>query len=172
MRWSSNQLKSRRGQLQIAETLVSVSLMLILALLLINAANQANNTYSDLTHLQHTATDILWTADEAGLLRPVVYLHNQAEFLSNYTSYLDNLNEYISSVLTDNLGFVLRISGISNDVIDNDYIYLIGVEGDIRALQQGKEGVHASYFVGSFSSAYYGLYTNQYLLDLYIWEKI
>ncbi len=172
MRWSSNQLKSRRGQLQIAETLVSVSLMLILALLLINAANQANNTYSDLTHLKHTASDILWTADEAGLLRPVVYLHNQAEFLSNYTSYLDNLNEYISSVLTDNLGFVLRISGISNDVIDNDYIYLIGVEGDIRALQQGKEGVQASYFVGSFSSAYYGLYTNQYLLDLYIWEKI
>ena len=172
MRWSSNQLKSRRGQLQIAETLVSVSLMLILALLLINAANQANNTYSDLTHLQHTASDILWTADEAGLLRPVVYLHNQAEFLSNYTSYLDNLNEYISSVLTYNLGFVLRISGISNDVIDNDYIYLIGVEGDIRALQQGQEGVQASYFVGSFSSAYYGLYTNQYLLELYIWEKI
>jgi hypothetical protein len=166
-------MRTRRGQLQIAETLVSVSLMLILALLLINAADQANNAYSDLTNLQHTASDVLWTADEAGLLRPVIYLYNQPEFASNFTDYHNNLGEYISSVLPDSYGYVLRISEVVNQVVSEEYIYLIGIEDDIRALQNNPEGgVQATYFVGSFSSGYFGIFTNQYLVELYLWEKI
>ena len=172
MREIHNKVKYRRGQLQIAETLVSVSLMLILALLLISAANQTINNQTGVKHLQQIAFDTLWTADDAELLRPVVYLYNQPAFLSNYTYHLDILDEYISSALTDVIGFVLRMSEITNNTAEDEYIYLIGVEMDIRSLQQGKEGIQASYFVGSFSSSYYGLYNNQYIVDLYVWEKI
>ena len=173
MRVSELIMRTRRGQLQIAETLVSVSLMLILALLLINAADQANYTYSDLTKLQHTASDILWTADESGLLRPVIYLHDQPEFTGNFTIYHDNLGEYISSVLPDSYGYVLRMSEVVNQVISEEYIYLIGIEDDIRALLNNPEGgVQVTYFVGSFSSGYFGIFKSQYLVELYLWEKI
>jgi len=97
MRHKHLQLKNRRGQLQIAETLVSVSLMLILALLLINAAEQVNNSYSNVINLQQTASDILSTADEAGLLRPVVFLYNETDYYSDYMSKLDILTDYIDS---------------------------------------------------------------------------
>ena len=164
--------KTRRGQLQIAETLVSVSLMLILALLLISAADQVNKSDSDLESLQNTATDILLTADEANLLRPVIYLYDQLEHNSEYIYHLDILNDFITFSLQDALGFVLRMSAVQGQVILETYIYLIGSQASILALQQGGDGVQSNYFVGSFSSAEYGQFTSQYLVELYLWEKI
>ena len=164
--------KTRRGQLQIAETLVSVSLMLILALLLINAADQVNKSQSDFERLQNTATDILLTADEANLLRPVVYLYDQLEYHSEYTYHLDILNDFITFSLQENLGFVLRMSEVQGQKILDTYIYIIGSQASIVALQQGGDGVQSSYFVGSFTSADYGQFTSQYLVELYLWEKI
>ncbi|MHA1541646.1 MAG: hypothetical protein ACTSQH_01565, partial [Candidatus Hodarchaeales archaeon] len=108
MRLKQLQLKNRRGQLQIAETLVSVSLMLILALLLINTANQVNNSHSNIINLHQTASDILLTADEAGLLRPVVFLHGQSEYSSDYTASVKILGDFIDSILTANTDFALR----------------------------------------------------------------
>ena len=172
MRQKQLRLKNRRGQLQIAETLVSVSLMLILALLLINAANQVNNSYSNTLNLQYTASDILFTADEAGLLRPVVFLHGQIEYLSDYTLNLEILTDYIDSSLTANIGFALRMRTVNNEVVSSEYIYLIGSQANIATLQQGSEGIIANYFTGSFSSAIYGNFDDQYLVDLYLWEKV
>jgi hypothetical protein len=172
MRYKQLRLKNRRGQLQIAETLVSVSLMLILALLLINAANQVNNSYSNTINLQNAAADILLTADEAGLLRPVVYLYGQNEYFSDYTSSLEILTEYIDSSLTASIGFVLRMRTVNDEVVTSEYIYLIGSQANIAALQQGSEGIIANYFTGSFSSAIYGNFADHYLVDLYLWEKV
>jgi len=172
MRQKQLRLKKRRGQLQIAETLVSVSLMLILALLLINAADQVNNSYSNTISLQQTASDILLTADEAGLLRPVVFLHNQVEYYSDYSSNLEILTDYIDSSLTANLDFALRIRPVIDQVVTLEYIYLIGSEASIAILQRGSEGIISNYFIGSFSSANYGNFADQYLVDLYLWEKV
>jgi hypothetical protein len=172
MRQKHLRFKKRRGQLQIAETLVSVSLMLILALLLINAADQVTKSYSNSVNLRQAASDILITADEAGILRPVVYLYDQTEFSSGYTSNLDVLKHYIDSSLTANIGFALRMRVLIDQVVTSEYIYLIGSQGDIIALQQGSEGIFANYFVGSFSSAFYGNFADQYLVDLYLWEKM
>ena len=73
--------------------------MLILALLLISAADQVNKSDSDLESLQNTATDILLTADEANLLRPVIYLYDQLEHNSEYIYHLDILNDFITFTL-------------------------------------------------------------------------
>ncbi|MHA2138786.1 MAG: hypothetical protein ACXABU_04865 [Candidatus Hodarchaeales archaeon] len=172
MKMSKILRKKRRGQLQIAETLVSVSLMLILALLLINAADQVNKSQSELESLRNIASDVLLTADEANLLRPVIYLYDQAEYVSEYNIHLDILNDFITFSLQDNLGFVLRMSEVQGQEILNPYIYLIGSQTSIIALQQGGDGVQSSYFVGSFSSSEYGHYTTHYLVELYLWEKI
>ena len=172
MKQKQLRLKNRRGQLQIAETLVSVSLMLILALLLINAANQVNNSYSNTMNLQHAASDILLTADEAGLLRPVVFLYDQIDYYSDYTANLEILTDYIDSSLTANIGFVLRMRTVIDQVVTSEYIYLIGSQANIAVLQQGGEGIIANYFAGSFSSAIYGNFADQYLIDLYLWEKM
>ncbi|MHA2172569.1 MAG: hypothetical protein ACXAB7_22075 [Candidatus Kariarchaeaceae archaeon] len=172
MRRKQLQLKNRRGQLQIAETLVSVSLMLILALLLINTANQVNNPHSNIINLQQTASDILLTADEAGLLRPVVFLYDQSEYTSDYTASVKILGDFIDSILTANIDFALRMRTVVDQVVTLDYIYLIGSQSSIVALQQGSEGIIANYYVGSFSSAIYGNFADHYLIDLYLWEKV
>ena len=153
MRLKQLQLKNRRGQLQIAETLVSVSLMLILALLLINTANQVNDSHSNIINLHQTASDILLTADEAGLLRPVVFLHDQSEYSSDYSASVKILGDFIDSILTANIDFALRMRAVVDQVVTSDYIYLIGSQSSIVALQQGSEGIIANYYVGSFSSA-------------------
>ena len=171
MRYKQLQLKKHRGQLQIAETLVSVSLMLILALMLISAADQVNNSYSNTKNLQQTASDILLTADEAGLLRPVVFLYNQGDYLSDYTSNLGIIIDYIDSSLTANIDFALRMRAVIDQVVSSEYFYLIGSHTSIVTLQQGSEGILANYFVGSFSSAIYGNFADQYLVELYLWEK-
>ena len=172
MRLKQLQLKNRRGQLQIAETLVSVSLMLILALLLINTANQVNNSHSNIINLHQTASDILLTADEAGLLRPVVFLHDQSEYSSDYTVSVKILGDFIDSILTAKIDFALRMRAVVDQVVTSDYIYLIGSQSSIVALQQGSEGIIANYYVGSFSSAIYGNFADHYLIDLYLWEKV
>jgi len=172
MRLKQLQLKNRRGQLQIAETLVSVSLMLILALLLINTANQVKNSHSNIINLHQTASDILLTADEAGLLRPVVFLHGQSEYSSDYTASVKILGDFIDSILTANTDFALRMRAVVDQVVTSDYIYLIGSQSSIVALQQGSEGIIGNYYVGSFSSAIYGNFADHYLIDLYLWEKM
>ncbi len=172
MRQKHLRLKNRRGQLQIAETLVSVSLMLILALLLINTANQVNTSHSNIINLHQTASDILLTADEAGLLRPVVFLHDQSEYSSDYTASVKILGDFIDSILTANIDFALRMRAVVDQVVTSDYIYLIGSKSSIVALQQGSEGIIANYYVGSFSSAIYGNFADHYLIDLYLWEKV
>jgi hypothetical protein len=172
MRPKQLQLKSRRGQLQIAETLVSVSLMLILALLLINTANQVNNSHSSIINLRQTASNILLTADEAGLLRPVVFLYDQNEFSSDYTESVETLEDFINSILTARIDFALRMRAVVDQVVTSDYIYLIGSQSSIVALQQGSEGIIANYYVSSFSSAIYGNFADHYLVDLYLWEKV
>ncbi|MHA2175866.1 MAG: hypothetical protein ACXACP_01370 [Candidatus Hodarchaeales archaeon] len=164
--------KTRRGQLQIAETLVSVSLMLILALLLINAANQTNISDRDLTSLQNTASDILITADDTGILRPVIYLRNSIEYQSEYLESVDILNELIKATLSNRIGFVLRMRQVANQIVENEYIYLLGSHADVIALQKGGEGTQAFYFVGSFTSSDYGTFFDNYLVELYVWEKI
>lgn len=164
--------KKRRGQLQIAETLVSVSLMLILALLLINAANQANNNYRDLSTLQKTASDILITSDDAGVLRPTVYLRNSIEHQSEYLESRTILDELIKATFSDRVGYALRIRQVVNQLVENEYIYLLGSHAEVLTLQNGGEGTQAYYFVGSYASANYGVFSDQYLVELYVWEKI
>ena len=172
MRVKQLQIKNRRGQLQIAETLVSVSLMLILALLLINAANQINDSHSNIINLQQTASDVLLTADEAGLLRPVVFLYGQPEYHSDYISSIDLLRNYIDSNIGASTDFTLRMRMVVDQVVRTDYIYLIGSQSSIVALQQGSNGIVTNYYVGSFSSALYGNFADHYLIDLYLWEKL
>ncbi|MHA1967914.1 MAG: hypothetical protein ACW964_08945 [Candidatus Hodarchaeales archaeon] len=163
---------SHRGQLQIAETLVSVSLMLVLAVFLINAANQAIPTYSNLENLDRVASDILSISDEAGLLRPVVYLHDNENYNSEYETYLDSLNTFISTIISENIGYALIAHNLVNGTPDQIYFTLIGSPAEIQALQNGGKGTVTNYYLGSFASASYGLYYTQYLVRLYLWEKI
>jgi hypothetical protein len=146
--------------------------MLILALLLINAADQVNESQSDLENLQNTASDVLLTADEANLLRPVIYLYDQSELQSEYEYHLDILNDFITFSLQDGIDFVLRMSEVQGQEILDQYLYLIGSQSSIISLQQGGDGVQSNYFVGSFSSSEYGQFTTHYLVELFLWEKI
>ncbi len=161
-----------RGQLQIAETLVSVSLILVLALLLINATNQALIPYSGLTSLDLSATDILTNADEAGLLRPVVYLFSDSRYGTNFSTYQNLLNDYISTIFSESIGYALIAHKVTNGSIDPEYDLLIGSPTDIGALQKGGEGIVANYHLGSFTSSIFGRFYTQYLVQLYLWEKI
>ncbi len=160
-----------RGQLQIAETLVSVALILVLAFLLISATSQTISPYSDLTSLDQSATDILTTADEAGLLRPVVYLFGDTKYTSEFSLYQSLLDDYISSIISNNIDYALIAHEIINGTINPDYTSLIGSPADVAALQQGGEGIVANYHLGSFTSATFGQYFSQYLIQLYLWEK-
>lgn len=162
-----------RGQLQIAETLVSVALMLVLAILLIGATSRTLSPYSNQTSLDQTATDILTTADETGLLRPVIYLHNDPRYEAEYSSYKNLLDEYISAIVSDSIDYVIIAHEIRNGTIDNDAppISPIGSPTAIASLQQGGEGVVANYHLGSFTSAAFGQYYTQYFVQLYLWEK-
>ncbi|MHA2202475.1 MAG: hypothetical protein ACW991_02185 [Candidatus Hodarchaeales archaeon] len=164
-------MKKHRGQLQIAETLVSVALMLVLALLLISATNQTLSSYSNLTGLDQSATDILTAADEAGLLRPVIYLYEYARYGEEYSYYRNLLDEYIFAMVSNNIDYFLIAHEINNGTIDQDYFSLIGSSTALAALQQGGEGVVANYHLGSFTSATFGQYSTQYLVQLYLWEK-
>jgi hypothetical protein len=163
---------ARKGQLQIAETLIAVSLMLVLALLLISAAELSISPSSELSDLDQTASDILATADEAGLLRPVVYLFGNSRYEIEFLSYQNLLDDYISSVLSQNLDYAMIAHEIVNGTIKSEYSILIGSPGNIGALQQGGEGVIANYYLGSFTSATFGQYSNQFFVQLYLWEKI
>ena len=145
-----------RGQLQIAETLVSVSLILVLALLLINATNQALEPSSDLTRLDLSATDILTNADEAGHLRPVVYLFGDSRYETNFSAYRNLLNEYISTIIPESIGYTLIAHKVTNGSTDPEYDLLIGSPTDIGALQQGGEAIVANYHLGSFTSSAFG----------------
>lgn len=162
----------RRGQLQIAETLIAVSLMLVLALLLINAAELTSSPTGKLSNLDQSASDILATADEAGILRPVVYLYGDPRYEVDYTFYQNLLNDYFSSVLTQNIDYALIAHEIINGTIKSDFFSLIGSPAKIIALKQGGEGVIANYHLGSFTSATFGQYSTHYLVQLYLWEKI
>ncbi len=161
----------QRGQLQIAETLVAVSLMLVLAIFLINAANMAIPTYSNLENLDKIGSDILSTADETGLLRPVVYLYENEDYILEYETYLDSLSMFISSINSESIGFALIAHNIVNGTTDPIYFTLIGSPAEILALQNGGEGTVTNYYLGSFSSTSFGLYYTQYLVRLYLWEK-
>ncbi|MFX0015636.1 MAG: hypothetical protein ACFFB2_11355 [Promethearchaeota archaeon] len=160
-----------RGQLQIAETLVSVSLMLVLAILLIGATNQLMSSYSNPTSLDQTATDIMIAADEAGLLRPVIYLYGDSKYQVEYSSYRNLLDEYISTIISDNVDYALVAHEIINGTIKLDYFSPIGSSTAIVALQQRGEAVVANYHLGSFTSATFGQYFSQFLVQLYLWEK-
>ncbi|UCG03661.1 MAG: hypothetical protein JSW11_06665 [Candidatus Heimdallarchaeota archaeon] len=164
-------MNKHRGQLQIAETLVSVALMLVLALLLIGATNQTLSSYSNLTGLDQTATDILAASDEAGLLRPVIYLYGDTRYEQEFLSYKNLLNEYITTIVSKNIDYALIAHEIVNGTINEDFFSVIGSSTALVALQQGGKGVVANYHLGSFTSATFGQYTTQYLVQLYLWEK-
>ncbi|UCE13147.1 MAG: hypothetical protein JSV04_13275 [Candidatus Heimdallarchaeota archaeon] len=165
------QKNTHRGQLQIAETLISVALMLVLALLLINAASQTRTPYANLMSLDQTATDILLAADETGLLRPVVYLHGNGKYYAEFSTYQDQLDDFISSILPNNIDYTLIAHEVHNGTPDQIYFTLLGSSGHIASLQQGGEGIVANYHLGSFSSSTFGQFHSQYLVQLYLWEK-
>jgi hypothetical protein len=160
---------SHRGQLQIAETLIAVSLMLVLALLLISASQQITPA-TDLSYLDQEATDILASADEVGLLRPVIYLYGSNS--ADYHQSQDVLEDYFSAILSANIGFALIAHEILNSTVSSNYFTVIGSPANIGALQEGGKAVIANYFLGSFNSAKYGLFSTQYLVQLYLWEMI
>ncbi len=163
---------SHRGQLQIAETLVSVSLMLVLALFLVSAATQAESPYSSLENLDRVASDILVTSDEAGLLRPVIYLYSDNVHETNYTYYRNSLDVFISTIISGNIGYAMIAHEVINGSAALNYFTLLGNSIEIFGLLNGGEGAVCNYFLGSFSSATFGLYYSQYLVRLYLWEKI
>jgi hypothetical protein len=160
---------THRGQLQIAETLIAVSLMLVLALLLISASQQITPP-TNLSYLDQEATDILASADEVGLLRPVIYLYGNND--ADYQLYQDMLEDYFSAMLSANIGFTLIAHEILNDTISSNYFTVIGSPANIGALQEGGKAVIANYFLGSFNSAKFGLFPTKYLVQLYLWEMI
>ena len=164
----------RRGQLQIAETLVSVSLMLVLALLLISATQLVITPESNISYLDQTASDILVSTDEAGILRPVVYLFDNSTFEDDFNYYQEILRDYITSIIPINLdyGLIAHQININDGTINPEYFPLLGSITDLSAIQEGEETAAANYHLGSFSSAEYGLYEDQYLVQLYLWEVI
>lgn len=160
---------SHRGQLQIAETLIAVSLMLVLALLLISASQQITPA-TNLSYLDQEATDILSSADEVGLLRPAIYLYGSK--ITDFQLYQEMLEDYFSAILSANIGFALIAHEILNETVNPSYFTVIGSPANIGALQEGGKAVIANYFLGSFNSAKYGLFSTQYLVQLYLWEMI
>ncbi|MHA1971635.1 MAG: hypothetical protein ACTSW1_01510 [Candidatus Hodarchaeales archaeon] len=165
-------IEKRRGQLQIAETLVAVSLMLVLALLLISASNTSLKPDNKLSILDQTGYDLLNTADDIGYLRPTIYLFSVSDFSTEQSSYRQLLDEYISATLGDTIGYALTSHIFENNTLSDNYEVILGSSSDISALQNGGDGVIVNYFLGSFSSAQFGYYDNQYLVQLYLWEKI
>lgn len=162
----------QRGQLQIAETLVAVSLMLVLALLLINAADQSLNPPQSYKFLDRTGYDVLSTADEAGYLRPSIYLKSNPSYSDEANYFINLLDTYITSILSDNYGFILIAHDLVSGVPSDSYTTILGSVADIAALQTGGEGIVVNYHLGSYTSAEFGQFQNGYLVKLYIWEKI
>ncbi|MHA1214569.1 MAG: hypothetical protein ACTSPG_04690 [Candidatus Hodarchaeales archaeon] len=165
-------IDKRRGQLQIAETLVAVSLMLVLALLLISASNTSLSPDHSLNSLDQTGYDVLSTADDIGYLRPTIYLFSIPSFSTEQALYHQLLDELVSSTLSDTIGYALTSHIIENDTPSDDYEVILGSAADISALQYGGDGVIVNYLLGSFSSAQFGYYNTKYLVQLYLWEKI
>ncbi len=161
-----------RGQLQIAETLIAVSLMLVLGLLLISAANKLNSSPTDFSYLDKMGLDILGTADETNLLRPTIYLFGKSSYLMEYNIHYDLLYDFFRSSITENLGYALIAHQIMNGTIESNYNVIIGTTSEITAQQYGGNGVVINYYLGSYSSAAYGQFFNQYLVKLFLWEKI
>jgi hypothetical protein len=145
--------------------------MLALVMFLINAANQVSSPYSNLKSLDQSAADILTASDEAGILRPVIYLYGIPKYENEYTNYRNLLEDYISSFLSSNIGFTLIGHEIKNGTPDIEYFSLIGSSIEISALESGGEGIAVNFFLGSFTSAVFGQYFEQYLVQLYFWEK-
>ena len=164
-------MRRHRGQLQIAETLVSVALMLVLALFLIAATNQTLSSYSNLVGLDQTATDLLTAADEAGLLRPTIYLYGDTKHTEEYSYYRNLLEDYFLSMIPNDIDYALIAHLADNGTINEDYFSLIGSTTALASLQQGGEGVVANYHLGSFTSPAFGQFSTQYLVQLYLWEK-
>ncbi|MFW9855818.1 MAG: hypothetical protein ACFFFG_12205 [Candidatus Thorarchaeota archaeon] len=161
-----------RGQLQISETLIAVSLMLVLALLLINSAERLVQQSEDTSSLDRMATDILTTADEAGILRPVIYLYNDTSFITEYVNYRNLLNDYIATILPVKTGYALLSHVVSNGTMDPNYVVHIGSGSEIGSLAEGGNSVTANYFLSSFASAALGQFRGQFVVRLYLWEKI
>lgn len=161
-----------RGQLQISETLIAVSLMLVLALLLISSAEQVIQQSDDTAILDRMATDILTTADETGLLRPAIYLYNDTSRYTVYLNYRNLLDEYIASILPVKTGYALLAHKVTNGTMDPTYFILIGSDSEIGALAAGGKSVTANYFLSSFTSAIFGQFHEQFIVSLYLWGKI
>ena len=161
-----------RGQLQISETLIAVSLMLVLALLLISSAEQIVQQSDNTAILDRMATDVLTIADETGFLRPVIYLHNDTSRISEYLNYRNLLDEYIASFIPVKTGYALLSHAVVDGTLAPTYFIHIGSVREIVALAEGGNSVTANYFLSSFTSANFGQFRRQYLVSLYLWEKI
>ena len=74
-------------------------------------------------------------------------------------------------MVSNNIDYALIAHEIINGTINENYFSLIGSSTALAALQKGGEGVVANYHLGSFTSAMFGQYSMQYLVQLYLWEK-
>lgn len=161
----------RRAQLQISETLISISLLLVLSVLIISIANQALQAEPYESNLDDIGSNILENADELNILRPAIYYYGNSENQEIYQDSILSLESYIDSYIPSSMDYAIFIHQIINKSISDDYFQLLGESTDIINLNHANGVTVIPYYVMNFVSEDYSFFENAYLVKLFIWEK-
>ncbi|MFX0116896.1 MAG: hypothetical protein ACFFB3_20275 [Candidatus Hodarchaeota archaeon] len=157
----------RRGQLNMMETLIAVSLLIVVSVAIsASVTNQSGEgSKSDVRWLTQQGRHLLSSADDLGILRPAVYLTGSITYLSEAESFQNDLEILITSQLPLTAEFlVLRVDLIDTSSDSGRLVVDKGARPD-----EGAEVAVASYILGGYSSAEYGLFEEVYAVYLQIW---
>jgi hypothetical protein len=157
----------RRGQLNMMETLIAVSLLIVVSVAIsASVTNQSGEgPKSDVRWLTQQGRHLLSSADDIGILRPAVYLADSITFLSEAESFQNDLELLISSQLPLTAEFlILRVDLLDITSDSGRLVVDTGARPD-----EGAEVAVASYLLGGYSSAEYGMFEEVYAVYLQIW---
>lgn len=157
----------RRGQLNMMETLIAVSLLIVVSVAISSSVtNQSGeDTASDTNWLTRHGRHLLSSADDLGLLRPAVYLADSPTFTSIAESIQQDLASFISSQLPPAAEFALLRVDLNDTASSSERpIVDSGSRPDERA-----EVAVASFILGGYSSLEYGTFEEVYAVYLEMW---
>ena len=156
-------IKDSRGQLNMMETLIAVSLLLVVSVAISTSiTNQSGEENPNQSYLTKQGRIILATADDLGILRPSVYLADSTNFSGVVDEYHNELLLLIKSQLPITANFILERVNLET----NEILPII----DIGTRPEASVNIYvSSYILSGFISYQYGTYEIIYSVYLRIW---
>ncbi len=158
--------RDNRGQLQIAETVLAITFILIMALAIIGVTTDLSQPTQSQSWLKKRAYNILASADELELLRPSVYLIENSTFSQAASFYQQKLKVFIESQLTQNYGYLVTATHYDAETLTVKKTYIIITSNTLSS--QTTESIGAAYLLTGYSSSKYGIYNTTFVVYLYI----